>query len=53
MIYSIGHKSPDLDSVAAAIALADLKNKIEGKNGNGYKQESGVIKKAATMDSLS
>jgi len=32
MIYSIGHKSPDLDSVAAAIALADLKNKIDGKN---------------------
>lgn len=32
MIYSIGHKSPDLDSVAAAIALADLKNKIEGKD---------------------
>jgi manganese-dependent inorganic pyrophosphatase len=29
MIYVIGHKSPDLDSVAAAIALADLKNKIE------------------------
>jgi manganese-dependent inorganic pyrophosphatase len=28
MIYSIGHKSPDLDSVASAIALADLKNKI-------------------------
>jgi manganese-dependent inorganic pyrophosphatase len=29
MIYVIGHKSPDLDSVAAAIALADLKNKLE------------------------
>jgi manganese-dependent inorganic pyrophosphatase len=29
MIYIIGHKSPDLDSVAAAIALADLKNKLE------------------------
>ncbi|MDD4901536.1 MAG: manganese-dependent inorganic pyrophosphatase [Patescibacteria group bacterium] len=28
MIYVIGHKSPDLDSVAAAIAGADLKNKI-------------------------
>jgi len=32
MIYAIGHKSPDLDSVAAAIALADLKNKIYGNN---------------------
>jgi manganese-dependent inorganic pyrophosphatase len=30
MIFVIGHKSPDLDSVAAAIALADLKNKITG-----------------------
>ena len=30
MIYVIGHKSPDLDSVAAAIALADLKNKLFG-----------------------
>ena len=27
-IYVIGHKSPDLDSVAAAIGYADLKNKI-------------------------
>jgi manganese-dependent inorganic pyrophosphatase len=32
MIYAIGHKSPDLDSVASAIALADLKNKIYGNN---------------------
>jgi manganese-dependent inorganic pyrophosphatase len=30
MIYVVGHKSPDLDSVAAAVALADLKNKIYG-----------------------
>jgi manganese-dependent inorganic pyrophosphatase len=30
MIYVVGHKSPDLDSVAAAIALADLNNKISG-----------------------
>ncbi len=29
MTYVIGHKSPDLDSVAAAISLADLKNKLE------------------------
>ncbi len=28
-IYIIGHKSPDLDSVAAAISYADLKNKSE------------------------
>lgn len=28
--YIIGHKSPDLDSAAAAIAYADLKNKMEG-----------------------
>jgi manganese-dependent inorganic pyrophosphatase len=28
MIYVIGHKSPDLDSVASAVALADLKNKL-------------------------
>ncbi len=27
-IYVIGHKSPDLDSVAAAISYAELKNKI-------------------------
>lgn len=32
MIYIIGHKSPDLDSVASAIALADLKNKLSGSN---------------------
>lgn len=32
MIYVIGHKSPDLDSVAAAIALADLKNKLYSTN---------------------
>lgn len=32
MIYVIGHKSPDLDSVAAAIALADLKNKLSASN---------------------
>lgn len=29
MIYVIGHRSPDLDSVAAAIAYAALKNKME------------------------
>ena len=29
-IYVIGHKSPDLDSVAAAIAYANLKNILEG-----------------------
>lgn len=34
-IYIIGHKSPDLDSVAAAIAFANLKNKLE--NTNEYK----------------
>jgi manganese-dependent inorganic pyrophosphatase len=28
-IFVIGHKSPDLDSVAAAIAYADFKNKVE------------------------
>ncbi|PLX26839.1 manganese-dependent inorganic pyrophosphatase [Candidatus Parcubacteria bacterium] len=28
-IYVIGHKSPDLDSVVAAISYANLKNKIE------------------------
>jgi manganese-dependent inorganic pyrophosphatase len=33
-IYIIGHKSPDLDSVAAAIALAELKN--NSSNGNEY-----------------
>jgi manganese-dependent inorganic pyrophosphatase len=32
MIYTIGHKSPDLDSVASAIALADLKNKLTSSN---------------------
>lgn len=32
MIYVIGHKSPDLDSVASAIALADLKNKLSASN---------------------
>jgi len=29
-IYVIGHKSPDLDSVVAAITYAILKNKLEG-----------------------
>jgi manganese-dependent inorganic pyrophosphatase len=31
-IYIIGHKSPDLDSVAGAIAYAELKNKLENTN---------------------
>lgn len=31
MIYVIGHKSPDLDSIAAAISYARLKNKLSGK----------------------
>ena len=31
-IYIIGHKSPDLDSVAAAISYANLKNIIEDTN---------------------
>jgi len=30
MIYVIGHKTPDLDSVAAAISYANLKNKLAG-----------------------
>jgi manganese-dependent inorganic pyrophosphatase len=30
MIYVVGHKSPDLDSVAAAIAAAELKNQMNG-----------------------
>lgn len=29
MVYIIGHKSPDLDSAAAAIGYAELKNKLE------------------------
>jgi len=29
IIYVIGHKSPDLDSVAGAISYANLKNKLE------------------------
>ena len=28
-VYIVGHKSPDLDSVAAAISYADYKNKLE------------------------
>lgn len=31
-IYIIGHKSPDLDSVAAAISYTNLKNKLAKKN---------------------
>lgn len=31
-IYIIGHKSPDLDSVAATVAYAELKNKLEDVN---------------------
>lgn len=30
-IYSIGHKNPDTDSVCAAIAIADLKNRLGEK----------------------
>jgi manganese-dependent inorganic pyrophosphatase len=33
-IYIIGHKSPDLDSVASAIALAEFKNQLN--EGNEY-----------------
>lgn len=32
MNYVIGHKSPDLDSVAAAISYANLKNKLKKTN---------------------
>ncbi|MFH1565302.1 MAG: manganese-dependent inorganic pyrophosphatase [bacterium] len=31
-IYIIGHKSPDLDSIAAAVSYAYLKNKIDPEN---------------------
>lgn len=31
-IYIVGHKSPDLDSIAAAVAYAELKNKIDSEN---------------------
>ncbi len=31
MVYIIGHKSPDLDSIAAAVSYAELKNNLEGK----------------------
>lgn len=31
MIYVVGHKSPDTDSVCAAIAVAELKNKLGDK----------------------
>ena len=37
-IYILGHKSPDLDSVASAIALAELKNKSE----NNYKYSARI-----------
>lgn len=30
MVYVIGHKSPDLDSVAAAVSYANYKNKMAG-----------------------
>ncbi len=32
LIYVIGHKCPDLDSVAAAIGYSDLRNKLENTN---------------------
>lgn len=31
-IYIVGHKSPDLDSVAAAVSFAYLKNKLDPEN---------------------
>jgi manganese-dependent inorganic pyrophosphatase len=31
LIYIVGHKNPDTDSICAAIAYSDLKNKL------GYK----------------
>ncbi len=43
-IFIIGHKNPDLDSVAAAIAYANLKNKLE--NAENYEPKiAGEINK--------
>ena len=28
MLYVIGHKNPDTDSISAALSYADLKNKL-------------------------
>jgi len=52
MIYVIGHKSPDLDSIVAAISYADLKNKLAGTDiykparaGEVNKETEHVLKK--------
>ena len=42
-IYVIGHINPDTDTICAAIAYANLKNEIDGKN---Y-----VPKRAGTLNS--
>ncbi len=53
-IYIIGHKSPDLDSVASAIGYANLKNKLSGSN-NYIPAVAGKINKETryTLEKLS
>ena len=52
-IYTIGHKIPDLDSIAAPIAYAKLKNTLENtdkytpaRNGDINKETKFVLEKA-------
>ncbi len=42
-IYVIGHRNPDTDSVCSAIAVAELKNKIDGKNNYYIAARAGQI----------
>ena len=32
MVYIIGHRNPDTDSICSAIAYADIKNRIAKEN---------------------
>jgi len=54
MIYVIGHKNPDLDSIASAIALAEIKNRLEKERhiavmtGEPTAEVSYVLKKFGT-----
>jgi manganese-dependent inorganic pyrophosphatase len=42
-IFITGHKNPDLDSIAAAIAYADLKNKTDNSGNNYVPAAPGVL----------
>ena len=42
-VYIIGHRNPDTDSICSAIAVAELKNKLDGKENYYIAARAGQI----------